>query len=227
MKLQLRNILLLILMLAAAGLAVAMRPSQMLADQTVKFDLETMIPRTFGDWREEKQSALQVVDPEGKEMLDSIYSQMLARTYINSKGYRIMLSLAYGGIQSREQQVHRPEVCYAAQGFLVSNEQKVSLQINGISIPSMRLEAVHGERREPITYWVRLGDSIVRGNVEQGLARMYYGLRGQIADALLFRVSSIDGDTTGAYVQQEEFINDLIKEIQVDDRSAVIGRLKD
>jgi hypothetical protein len=45
----LRNIILMALMLAASGLAVALRPTQRLADQEPKMDLEAMIPREFGE----------------------------------------------------------------------------------------------------------------------------------------------------------------------------------
>ena len=227
MKLLLRNILLLVLMLAASGLAVAIKPSIRIADQKPAIDLQKIIPTTFEGWREEKQSSVQIVDPEQKEMLETIYSQMLSRTYVNDRGYRVMLSLAYGGDQSRNMQVHRPEVCYAAQGFRIGGAHKVELVANGLSIPAMQLEARLDARVEPVTYWVRVGSQLARGNIELGLARVSYGIRGQIADGLLFRVSSIDGDAPNAYIQHEKFISDLIKAMPLADRSAIIGGLKE
>jgi len=227
MNLWLRNLLLLALMLAASGLAIAMRPTHKIGDQESRVDLERVIPRTFGPWQEEKQSSVQIVDPEQKKMLDQIYSQMLSRTYVNAKGYRIMLSLAYGNDQTRDMQVHRPEVCYVAQGFQVGGGQKIELKVNGYSIPAMQLETRLEKRIEPVTYWVRVGGEIARGNIELGLARISYGIRGQIADGLLFRVSSIDGDAASAYAEQEEFVDELIKAMPLEDRPAIIGGLKD
>ena len=227
MNLWLRNLLLLALMLAASGLAIAMRPTHKIADQESRVDLERVIPRTFGPWQEEKQSSVQIVDPEQKKMLDQIYSQMLSRTYVNAKGYRIMLSLAYGNDQTRDMQVHRPEVCYVAQGFQVGGGQKIELKVNGYSIPAMQLETRLEKRIEPVTYWVRVGSEIARGNIELGLARISYGIRGQIADGLLFRVSSIDGDAASAYAEQEEFVDELIKAMPLEARPAIIGGLKD
>ena len=83
MNLWLRNFILLALMVAASGLAFALRPTHKIADQGPKIDLEAMIPRSFGEWHEEKQASAQIVDPQQKELLDKIYSQLLTRTYVN------------------------------------------------------------------------------------------------------------------------------------------------
>ena len=83
MKLQLRNIIILVLMLVTAGLAIAMRPTQMIADQGPAFELEAVIPHQFGDWHEEKQSSNLIIDPQQQQTLETIYSQTLSRTYVN------------------------------------------------------------------------------------------------------------------------------------------------
>ena len=81
--------------------------------------LETAVPKGFGDWTELPDQPTQVVNPQTKELLDSLYSQILTRTYVHKDGYRIMLSMAYGDDQRGGLQAHRPEVCYPAQGFKV------------------------------------------------------------------------------------------------------------
>ncbi|HRE19094.1 MAG TPA: EpsI family protein, partial [Rhodocyclaceae bacterium] len=99
----------------------------------------------------------------------------------------------------------------------------VELRSNGLLIPAMRLETHLTTRSEPVTYWIRVGSKLVRGNIELGLARVSYGVQGEIADGLLFRVSSIDSDASNAYRQQEKFIEDLIAAMPPEDRSAVLG----
>lgn len=225
MKTLFKNGILFGLMIATSALALAMRPTQKLADLGPKVELEALVPHTFADWREEKTATAQIVDPGTQEMLNMIYSQMVSRTYVNHDGYRIMLSLAYGGDQSRDMQVHRPEVCYSAQGFRVGDQTKTDLGVQSRALPVMQLVATAGARIEPITYWIRVGDKLARGNVELGLSRISYGVRGQIADGLLVRVSSIDRDTPHAYLQQEKFIKDLIAAIPENDRQDLIGRL--
>lgn len=211
MNLWLRNFILMALMLAASGMAVALRPSHKIADQGPKLDLEAIFPHTFGDWREEKQTSAQIVDPQQKEMLDKIYNQTLSRTYVNDKGYRIMLSIAYGSDQSDSMQVHRPELCYPAQGFTLKNKQTGSLTINKGSIPVTRILTSLGQRIEPVTYWITVGDRVVEGRVGKKLTEMSYGLMGKIPDGMLIRVSSIDPDSKNAYELQNQFAAQMIQ----------------
>lgn len=225
MNTWLRNGILLLLMLATSALAVAMRPTQKISELGPKVELETLVPHSFSGWTEVESTTAQIVDPGTQEMLNTIYSQMVSRTYVDSDGYRIMLSLAYGGDQSRDMQVHRPEVCYSSQGFRVGDQTKTGLRVQARSLPVMQLVATAGSRIEPITYWIRVGDKLARGNIELGLSRISYGIRGQIADGLLVRVSSIDRDLPHAYKQQERFINDLIGAIPEGERKALIGKL--
>ena len=134
-----------------------------------------------------------------------------------------MLSIAYGGDQSRAMQVHRPEVCYVSQGFQVGSLSKDFIDTSGAKVPVMKLIAKQGSRIEPITYWVMIGDSAVRGNLEQGFARLKYGLTGKIPDGLLFRVSSIQADEAKAYQAQDTFTRDLLRAMSPSGRQRIIG----
>ena len=124
MKVWAKNLILLVLMLAASGLALALRPTHKIAAYGPAIDLETIIPRTFGDWRAEKENTVAMVDPQQQEMIDKIYTQTLSRTYVNPAGYRIMLAIAYGDDQRDAMQLHYPEVCYPAQGFSLKGKEK-------------------------------------------------------------------------------------------------------
>lgn len=211
-------------MVAASALAWAMTPHKRLADQGPPLDLAALIPPSFGAWREDRTVVPVTVSPDVQATLDRIYSQTLTRTYIDDRGRRVMLSIAYGGTQSRDLQVHRPEVCYAAQGFQIRGTAKAQIGVAGLTLPVMRVFATQGPREEPITYWVRLGDRVVRGNVEQGLARVRYGLAGAIPDGLLFRVSTIGGDQAAAYSMQDAFLDELLRQIPATERWRIVGR---
>ena len=52
-----------------------------------------------------------------------------------------------------------------------------------------------GERVEPVTYWLTVGSQVIQSNLDKRIALIRLGLTGQIPDGLLFRVSSIDGDS--------------------------------
>lgn len=210
MNTLLRNIILLVLMLAASGLVLALRPTQKIAEQGPAIDLATMIPRTFGDWREEQHNSIQIVDPQQQEMIDKIYTQTLSRTYVNTNGYRIMLSMAYGDDQRDSMATHYPEVCYPAQGFLLKDKQTGTLTTASGPIPVTRILTSLGQRNEPITYWTIVGDHVFQGGIQKKLAEMRYGLNGKIPDGMLIRLSSIDTETANAYEIQTQFANQML-----------------
>ncbi len=204
-----RVLLAMALMFAGAGLSYIGRPTVYLADQIGKPDLEAMFPKQFGDWRIDTSLPVVAPAPDVQARLDAIYNQVLTRTYVNSGGRLIMLSVAYGGDQSDASRAHRPEICYPAQGFDITYDQPGVQQIDGGSLPVRKLMSRFGDRKEPITYWIVVGNEIATSGMQQKLAQMRYGLRGLIADGMLVRVSSLDADREHAYGVQAGFIADL------------------
>src|SRR4051812_10098500 len=87
------------LMTAASIGAIWAKPSNKMANDRSGMSLEAMVPREFGEWREERQRYVHVVNPQTQELLDKLYSEVLSRVYVNAAGYRIMLSMAYGSDQ--------------------------------------------------------------------------------------------------------------------------------
>ncbi|PPE71358.1 EpsI family protein [Caldimonas thermodepolymerans] len=212
------------LMCLASAMAVVARPSIRMADQGPAIDLETVFPRQFGDWRIDERVPVVVPSPDVQAQLDKIYSQVLARTYVNSRGERVMLSVAYGGDQSDSMQVHRPEVCYPAQGFQVLSVQRDALSgVAGRDIPVQKVHTRLGSRNEPVMYWVVVGERVVGTNTEQKLAQLSYGLRGRIPDGMLVRVSSIHPDNQAAYAAQERFLREIAQSIAPQYQSRVFG----
>lgn len=217
-----RHLIIGLIMLAAAGLVLALTP-QKVADKGPKINLEAMIPQQFGEWRLQKTIAPRIVSPEAKALLDKTYNQMLTRNYINSKGEQIMLSIAYGDDQSRSMQVHLPESCYVAQGFQIRSMSKDFIDFSGSKLPVMKLVATYGHRIEPITYWVMTGDSAVRGRWEQELARLKYGLTGKIPPGILIRVSTISANEWRSYRTEEQFVRDMLGAVPTQYRKVLAG----
>jgi len=220
---QLKAFIILLAMLLAAGAAVLLKPTQMLAEQQAPIDLETMIPRQFGDWQEEAQRSGHIINPQIQEKLDKIYTQTLSRTYVNTMGERIMLSIAYGADQRDANQLHYPEVCYPSQGFQVVSIQPGILRTDFGDIRVKRILTVMGSRSEPLTYWTTVGNQVVMGGKETKLEQLRYGLRGQIPDGFLFRVSSITSDAEGGYALQQDFSRALIAALPAKDRLTLAG----
>lgn len=213
-----------VLMTSAAAIATVMTPTRRIVDTLPKLDIEASIPEAFGDWQIDKRSGGGVVNPQQTEMLNQLYSQIVTRTYVNSAGYRIMLSIAYGEDQRDSNQLHYPEVCYPAQGFQVTSNRKMMLSTAFGDIPVRRLEThLSQQRYEPITYWTTVGERAVTGGARKKFAEMEYGLRGEIPDGLLFRVSSIDRDSSAAFSRQANFIEELLPFIDGGVRKRISG----
>jgi len=212
-------------MIAAAGMALALKPTVKVADAGPKVDLEVLIPKSFGDWKIDETIVPLLADPETQAKLDKIYNQTLTRTYVNSKGERIMLSIAYGGDQSDAMAVHKPEICYPAQGFQILKNASGTFSTNDGSIPVKRLVATQGARIEPITYWTTVGDKVAVSGWKWKLQQMKYGLTGQIPDGLLFRISSIQADESVAYQVQDEFARALLGAMTPEGKARIIGKV--
>lgn len=215
-----------LLMLAAAGLAVAVKPSEHIADQVPQFELESLIPKQFADWRIDENVVQLPVNPQVQAQLDQIYSQILSRSYVNAKGEKIMLSISYGANQGSDDfQVHRPEYCYRAQGFELKSTQDDQLAYGASELPIRRVEAFQARRNEPITYWITIGDKATLPGWQRKLTQLTYGLTGKIPDGMLIRVSSITQDAQAGYHAQDEFIKALLDAMAPADRIRLTGSL--
>jgi EpsI family protein len=213
------------LMVLSGVLTKVMMPTAVFFDQQVKINLDTLIPNEFNDWKMDSSAARFIVTPAVKEELDKIYNQTLSRTYINSKGERIMLAIAYGRAQETDMHAHRPEICYAASGFEIGKMTKTFVDTTIGRIPVMRLVAKQDARNEPITYWIRIGDSLTLGWFEQKLTVIDYGLAGKVPDGVLVRVSAISNDEQDSYRVQQAFLVALLKAVRSEDRFWLVGHL--
>ncbi|MFY9510777.1 MAG: exosortase-associated protein EpsI, B-type [Rubrivivax sp.] len=213
----------LLLMIVAFGAAQAWRPTAKLADSRPRVELEVIFPKQFGEWAIDDRMPVQLVSPDTQAVLDKIYSQTLSRTYVNRRGDRVMLSVAYGGDQSDATRAHRPEVCYPAQGFQINAGVDGVVQTSSHPVRVRQLVAKAGARNEPISYWIVVGDRVTLSGTEQKLAQLSYSTRGVVADGMLVRVSTIDGDVRNAYRVHERFIAELSAAVPDRYRSQVIG----
>jgi len=211
-------------MVGAAGAAEWARPTIKVADSFKDFKLENVFPKSFADWRIDTSMPVVIPPPDQQAMLDKIYNQTLARTYVNKNGGRIMLSVAYGGDQSDGLTVHVPDVCYVAQGFKVAKEHNNSLRLSDdFVIPVRELVATLGGRIEPITYWVMMGNEATVSNAQRRLVSLRYGLKRQIPEGMLVRVSCINPDIEQGAALNHRFILDLVASLAPEQRSRVIG----
>jgi EpsI family protein len=207
-------------MLSAATLAVVLVPTKFdVAGAAV--DLDSLVPAELGAWREVRAAVPQVDltprrEGEARERTtDEPYDQTVMRTYARADGARVMLALAYGTRQRQEVKIHRPELCYVAQGFAVVDKRSAPVVLkDGSAVNATRLVARTDRRVEPVTYWIRIGDEIAMSALQSRLAILVEGFRGRIPDGILVRVSTAESpgasEVDRAYAWHEEFLRELV-----------------
>jgi EpsI family protein len=210
-------------MAATSALTGALTPTRKVADTRDRFSLDALIPARFGNWTVDTSIAPLTPSETQKELIATLYDQTLARTYVNDAGERVMLSIAYGGDQSKQLQLHLPEVCYAAQGFDMLAERQGALATPYGSVPVKRLVARLSARNEPITYWVTVGDKAVMSGLGQKYQRFLYNLTGRIPDGMLVRVSTVEPDNEHAYRVQARFIDQMLDALPPKGRNRLLG----
>ena len=213
------------IMLLSCVLAFALTPRKKLSDFHDRIDLNSAVPSQFNGWSVDKTQIPINPSPVQQETLAQIYDQTVNRTYVNQRGQRVMLSMAYGSAQTNELRAHRQEVCYSAQGFQISQLSRVLIPVAGQQIKATRMVAKAGRRIEPVTYWFTMGDQVVLSAVDRQLTQLKYSLSGVIPDGYLLRLSSLGSDSEAEYALQKQFADDLFAVLPDDLKRKLVGGL--
>lgn len=222
--LPMRVVAAVMVMLIGVLLSVSMKPTKRLADIKAPINLEQQIPAAFGDWVIDSSIQPLVPDPTLQASIDALYSQTLTRTYVNSAGERVMLSIAYGSDQSSEATaVHRPEFCYSAQGFAVRDVGEALIPLQNSTILARHIVGSRGRHIEPITYWVTLDERTTLPGLKRRLEQIRFGLRGEIADGLLFRLSSWNPNLQESYDLHQRFVQAMESHVPAAIRARYFG----
>jgi EpsI family protein len=182
--------------------------------------LAERIPERFGGWIAEPQSVDPVVLVPGAALEPAAsqaasYDDVLMRTYRRADGARVMAAFAYGRRQTQELKIHRPELCYYAQGFDVSPLGTRAVRLDrDSSVESLALLTQNRARIEVVTYWIRVGERVARGPWDIRWTIFSAGLHGRVPDGLLVRASSLADSAQDAEHEltlQHEFLADLYR----------------
>jgi EpsI family protein len=182
--------------------------------------LEHLIPKKFGRWEYLSTSGL--ILPPKDQLQDSIYGQLVTRTYADQDGKQIMFLAAYNAAQDGVVQIHRPEICYPASGFKLEKiEDHITRLASSLFIPSRYVLATNPLRSEQILYWTRVGSDFPRKWSEQRWSVFHQNLQGEIPDGLLVRFSSVD---LGVGVMLlDEFARDLYSAVDERMKTTLAG----
>lgn len=217
-------------MLATAAAVLILQPDPI--PTSAHAILAQTVPTAFGDWKEVASDAEQVDPGKNAEdpSTDRPYDDVLMRAYGNSRGDVVLLTLAYGRNQRQEVKIHRPDVCYTAQGFQLVSRSSVSFPVSGVSgksVDGMRMLVTAPGRTELVSYWIRIGDVFT----DNAWAIRYHifqqGVSGHAVDGMLVRASQIVTDSGAASPErfrlQERFLADLVLALPRPARRQLVG----
>ncbi len=212
-------------MSGAGVLAAIAQPRPLSPEDIVDPQLDRLFPDAFGPWRIDPmvQVFVRAVDQHGRIL--GVYDRLYEQTYIDERGYRIMVSAAYiaNAFEGASLQLHRPEVCYRYSGYTVSAVRSQALSLGGRPLPVTRLLAELPGRTEPITYWVVVGREAIGDPAALRRRRIAAALQRRPADSLLMRISSIDRDPARAAEVQDRFAAGLAASLGETERARVFG----
>lgn len=169
--------------------------------------LKSEIPKYFASWKSIHINNLKMINSAENSLANKLYSQVLERKFINADGIVVFLSIAYGAEQQKDLLAHFPEVCYPAQGFNIDTSEVKTIKIQNKKVNIKQLTTQHGNRKEDVSYFVRVGKNLVATRLDQKWESLKYGMRGIIPDGLIFRVSTIGEDNS--FQIHQRFMNDL------------------
>lgn len=127
----------------AAGVAAARQPNVRI-DYLGKNKLDQVLPEKIGRWNFVSSSGL-VVPPED-QLSRALYGQLLTRAYSGNDGSTMMLLVAQSGSQTGILQIHRPEICYNAGGYTLSQIEPHQVRLPWGTIPTMTMAATSDTR---------------------------------------------------------------------------------
>lgn len=208
----------------ALGLSRALMPREKISALMPPILLDSQVPEKFANWAIDKSIIPVLPNEEVQAKLDVLYTQVIARTYVNTLGEQVMLSIAYGADQGSDATAaHRPEFCYVAQGFSINNLGESIVDLNGRSLRVKQLFGRLGSRNEPITYWVTLNDTAVLPGLRRKLEQIRVGLHGYVPDGMLVRASTIGADVKVGLALQLQFLASLERALSPSLRSRYFG----
>ena len=206
--------------LGTAGVAAVLTPRRHEAIAG-SAKLGDIVPRQVAGWASQPSSAL--ILPE-TEQPDSVYDQVLTRTYFAPGSPAIMLLIAYGAAQSGLMKVHRPEVCYASSGFSVGPISPADVSVGGQTVAAETFAAHRQDRAEQVVYWTRVSNGFPRDLTAERWLVLVRGAQGLIPDGILVRASVL-GVGPQAVNELRRFLTALVSTASGVERDVLIGRV--
>src|SRR5947209_2819850 len=95
------------------------------------------VPQAFGTWVRvnTQRNAVNLQDNGEGTSNDLPYDAVTNTTFADTNGRRVNLTLAYRESLDSETKIHRPELCYFAQGYVVSHKFATPIPVGNSNLP--------------------------------------------------------------------------------------------
>lgn len=209
-------------LLGAIGFgAVVLRPG-LAAPRLADGRIEAAVPDRIGPWRGEAQ-AIQASEAQD-ELTARLYDRVLARVYRADAPDLpdIALLIAYGRGQDADVQLHRPDVCYPPQGFVLSDPRLLPIRLSGHPVPAQVVTASREDGVQQVIYWTRIAGAFTPDGAAERAVILRENLSGRMPDAVLVRLSVAGRDRAGAVRAVLRFIAALDAGLPPDGRRLLI-----
>lgn len=221
------GILLATLMIGASIIAYIAKPTRYMAEIYPRERLTVEIPKEFKHWKKLQTEVAAVVDPTQLAVLNYLYTETFSANYVDTSNHIIMLSVAYGKDQSDGHDVHKPDLCYPAQGFTVIEQRELPLAIDTHrSIIVQYMKTQRDQRIEPLIYWTTVGNYLYRNRMQKKLIAFKYSRDNLIPDGMIIRVSTLEKDSTVALATLTDFVKDWYEAMSEQQRKRYFGDAK-
>ena len=144
----------------ALSIAAARRPDNITASADVR-----VIPKQVGEWK-----LYDTVKLDENTMRQIAADSFIDRRYINPAGQVVELLVVYRRYGRREF-AHRPELCFPAAGFTITEKNKTTLPYAGRDVPAVALRATAANNgyRTNLSYFFASGKKTEEDFIQQQL----------------------------------------------------------
>ena len=197
----------------------------------VLFVLVGIVTTFFGDFSppEGKKKFQQINFPipgwQEREITSSeaVLDTLRADTTVFSDYFRpgsqgMNLYIGYYATLDKSKLSHAPQVCYTSQGWVMKENDKVGLELNGSLHTVNRLVLEIGERRILVYYWYQAGRDVYADLFKMKMSLLFDKIRAVGVDSqgnAFIRIStSVTAGEEAAHQQLQEYAQDLVPELK-------------
>ena len=209
-------------LLAAFGVgSVALRPHSRVPVLS-KQAMDAAIPATVGRYAVASVEGL--VLPPTDELTSRLYDQVLTRIYQAPGSPPLALLIAYGRAQDTDIRLHRPDECYPAQGFAISDQRHAEVALAGRRVTGTILSAHRSDRDEQVLFWTRIADTSPPEAAGERSVIIRAKLAGRMPDGVLVRLSAIMAEQGPALRLMQGFVAELSANLNATGQRLLLGQ---